>query len=94
MFILFLIIDFLPLNQLNRITKVSRGIYWLAGNPLILVKFQTQVKDIKIEQFDHNPPTPKQLQHAMRIKKSKRKGVGIFGHEFINFKINMDRKFV
>ena len=56
---MFLIIDYLDLKQLQRVSRVSKGIYWLTGNPLILAKFQISSKEIKIEQFELHPLTPK-----------------------------------
>ena len=58
-YILFLIFDFFPLNDLTRASQISRGLYWLTGNPLILAKFQISSKEIKIEQFELHPLTPK-----------------------------------
>jgi hypothetical protein len=88
-----LIIDYLDLKQLQRVSRVSKGIYWLTGNPLILAKFQISSKELNIEQFELHPLTPKQLQHKARIRKAKYQGSGIFGPEFQKFRKSMDQKF-
>lgn len=42
-YILFLIFDFCSLPELTRASQVSRGVYWLSGNQLLLFKFQSTI---------------------------------------------------
>ena len=39
-FNLFLIIDYLPMRDLIRLGRASRGFYWLSGHVYIIEKFQ------------------------------------------------------
>ena len=40
-YILFLILDYMPFPDLIRLSQLSRGLYWLTGNQLLLFKFQS-----------------------------------------------------
>ncbi len=39
-----MIFDYLPLPDLLRQSQLSRGLYWLSGNQLLLFKFQSSKK--------------------------------------------------
>ena len=96
-YILFLIFDFFPLNDLTRASQISRGLYWLTGNQLLLFKFQrTPAKNLVLDDKSQTSnPVSKQRQILQsRIKKGKRQGTGIFDKEFQQFKKQMDKKFV
>jgi hypothetical protein len=51
-FIWFIILDYLPLVTLTRIGRVSRGIYWLSGNQLILNKFTSPDRPLTMVDLD------------------------------------------
>lgn len=38
-YVLFMIFDYLPFPDLIRSSQISRGLYWLSGNQLLLFKF-------------------------------------------------------
>ena len=39
-FILFMVLDYLPFPDLIRVSQLSRGVYWLSGSQFLLYKFQ------------------------------------------------------
>jgi hypothetical protein len=45
-YILFLIFDYLSLKELTRASQISRGLYWLSGNQLLLFKFQSKTAKV------------------------------------------------
>lgn len=96
-YVLFMIFDYLPFPDLIRSSQVSRGLYWLSGNQLLLFKFQNHKPILSLsKQLGASPQhLSKQRQLLQqRIKRSRQVGHGIFSKEFVQFKRQMDSRFL